>query len=154
MFQYQISLKNIRTKSLPMQQCAAVKTKYRWITVPPQRLARSISSVKNSRRTSHSHDCWTASPLTTLRFLFLIIFEFSSIEQYCRSKEWPNRLINGQKLKPFSKVSEIGWKHGLLSFEHFFSSYSNPSHPYCSEQTRRLKDKHVPVHSVHWDQLA
>ena len=101
MSRYQISLKNIRTESFPMQQCATVKTKFRWITVPPQRLARSISSVKNSRRTSHSHDCWTASPLTTLRFLFLIIFEFSSIEQYCRSKEWSNRLNKRPRTKTF-----------------------------------------------------
>ena len=82
-----ISLKFMITKSFLIQQCAAVKTKFLWITVPPQRLARLLSFVKNSRRTIHSQESWTAIPLTTRRLLDLTILEFSSIEQYWRSKQ-------------------------------------------------------------------
>ena len=70
-----------------MQQWAAVKTKFLWITVPPHRLARSLPLVKNSSRTIQSHLSLTGSPLTTRRFLDLTIFEFSSMEQYWRSKK-------------------------------------------------------------------
>ena len=125
-----------------MQQWAAVNTKFLWMTVPPQRLERSLSSVKNSSRTIQSQDSRTVIPLTTRRFLFLIVFEFSNMEQYCKSS---------------SKISVTGWKHGNLvssAFWHSFSSNSNPLQPYCLEQTRRRDDLHDPRHSVHCDQVA
>ena len=122
-----------------MQQWAAVKTKFLWITVPPQRLERSLKSVKNSSRTIQSQDSRTAIPLTTRRFLDLIIFEFSSIEQYWR---------------PSVKISDTGWKHESSAFAQSFSSNSSPLQPYCFEQTRRLDVTHEPRHSVHCDQVA
>ena len=84
-----------------MQQWAAVKTKFLWITVPPQILERSLSSLRNSSRTIQSQDSLTVIPFTTRRFLDLTILEFSSIEQYCR---------------PSVKISVTGWKHGNLLF--------------------------------------
>ena len=101
-----------------------------------------LSSVKNSSRTIQSQDFRTVIPLTTRRFLFLIIFEFCNIEQYCKSS---------------SKISFTGWKHGNfvpVAFGHSFSSNSSPLQPYCSEQTRRRDDLHDPRHSVHCDQVA
>ena len=122
-----------------MQQWAAVKTKFLWITVPPQRLERSLKSVKNSSRTIQSQDSRTGIPLTTRRFLDLIIFEFSSIEQYWR---------------PSVKISDTGWKHESSALSQSFSSNSSPLQPYCFEQTRRLDVTHEPRHSVHCDQVA
>ena len=109
------------------------------MTVPPHRFDKLLKSLKNSSRTIQSHSSCTPIPLTTRRFLALIVLEFSNIEQYSRS---------------FSKVSESDRKHVGVAFSQFFSSYSNPLHPNCSEHTRRLEVLHAPRHSVHSDQVA
>ena len=141
------------TESFPTQQCAAVSTKYLWITVPPQRLARSLLSVKNSRRTIQFQCLWTTIPLTTRRFLVFRIFEFWSIEQNWRSKYNVFSLILNLQ-SPFDNTSERGWKQDWLAFKQSFCSSSDPLQSYCSEQIRLRNDLHDPKHSVHCDQVA
>ena len=88
------------------------------------------------------------------RFDDFRVFEHWTVFKIWEYKLEFNKVLNQKRLKPFASVSEIGWKHDLLALRHFFSSDSNPLHPYCSEQTRLREETQDPRHSVHCDQVA